>query len=328
MKSYVCKSCGAELLLNNEATFTTCLYCGNNIAFTDKAVSELNIKKIIPFSISKEDAIKNFKKILNKDIIEVKKVYVPVRFCNYDFDYLIYYEYVVSDSDDKDHYYDTERLIDGSVKNEFIFSESKINNVLYLESFNDMEKVNFDPVLLNDVSIEYAPFSEVEKIKTKLNKDVLAYCIKKIKDRITQIYSLNYFTYNIDIDSFSTLLPVYIVKTSNGMIYNLPGVPIKKKETFGVKNIAIIISIIIFCYLMICFLSNVSNYGLNMVSLKLTVYVSKNFIETAIFGGIIWGIIFFIVKKLKINKINKINKTYDNFKSEQYYFGNHRKRLK
>ena len=49
MKSYVCKSCGSNILLNDDSSFTTCLYCGNSIAVSNQAINDLNIKKIIPF---------------------------------------------------------------------------------------------------------------------------------------------------------------------------------------------------------------------------------------------------------------------------------------
>ena len=58
MKSYICNSCGAELILNDNSTFTSCLYCGNNIAVVQKEYANLNIKKIIPFTIEKDDVIK------------------------------------------------------------------------------------------------------------------------------------------------------------------------------------------------------------------------------------------------------------------------------
>ena len=317
MKSYVCKSCGAELLLNDEASFTTCLYCGNNIAVADKLLEKLNIKEMIPFSIDKEEAIKNYKKILRKEIISAKKVYIPVRFCNYDFDFLMYYEKITSDSDGDVSYSDDEILMDGTVKNDFIFNDSKVKTINFPEMLRDAEKVKFDPVLLNDVSIEYASLQSMDEVKKQLDKGVHDYSFKNIKN-IHKVYSINYFTYNIDADSFSTLIPVYILKTSDGMIYNFPGIKIKnpRKTNIGGMILAVAPFIMMFLIVLIMTYSTVPKKSAAIGELGITFLI-----PAIVFLGIV--VLANISKGVNIN-----SKTYDNFKCVKYSFGSKRKKIK
>lgn len=314
MKSYVCKSCGAELLLNDTSSFTTCLYCGNSTAITDKVIEDLNIKKIIPFTIDKEEAISNFKTILKKEIVEAKKIYVPVRYCNYEFDFLMYYEYVVHDSEDGDSYYDTEDLVDGNVTNEFVFNKSKINNVYFQEELRKQERVNFDPVLLKDVSIEYAPLLTKEELNSKINNDVITYSMKKMHGGICKIYTMNYYTSDLDIEPYTTLIPIYIVKTSDGIIYNLPGVKIdKKKIKFGVEHV-ILIAILIAAMIFLLAITKMIN------AYKTFSILNVLFFITAFIG------IYLVIKNGIGNRLP--SKTYDNFEFTKYSFGDHRKKIK
>jgi len=325
MKSYICKSCGAELIVNDKASFTTCLYCGNNIALTNKEIGELNIKKIIPFEIEKDEAINKFNKIIKKNIIEAKKVYVPVRFCNYEFDFLMYYEYVIEDDENGDKYVDKEELIDGKVENEIVFSNSKIKSIFLPYELRNKERLNFDPILLKDVSIEYSSFDSIDLLKGNIKKDIVAYSYGKIRNKVSSIYSMNYFPSNIDLESFSTLIPVYIMKTNNGEIYNIPGVkPVKLQKSKRKKLILLIFSLLILFLVSFPFLSellktfftgdNGSNNGKSTVLLFFMVFL---------FGPIL-GIIIYLYKRN--NKF--VDKSYDNFKYKKYSFGNHRKSLK
>ena len=228
MKAYVCKSCGAELLIKDDLSFTTCIYCGNNIALIDKSLDNLNIKKIIPFSIDKEKAIKRYQPIIGKNILELKKVYVPVRFCQYDFDFLIYYEYVAHSSDDGNTYRKVEELIDGYVLDDIAFSNSKISSIYLPHEISGLERLDFDPVLLKDVSIEYCELDSLDKVQKSKEKEVYDFGISTIKKEISSIYNTNYFVSDFKMENYNTLIPVYMMKTYDGKIYNMPGVVPKK----------------------------------------------------------------------------------------------------
>ena len=89
MRSYSCPSCGAELICDESTAATSCPYCGNPTVVPGQFSGELKPDFIIPFKLSKEDAVKALKnyyggkvflpKSFTKEnhIQEIKGVYVP-----------------------------------------------------------------------------------------------------------------------------------------------------------------------------------------------------------------------------------------------------------
>lgn len=240
MKSYICKCCGAEIIADENTNFTSCLYCGNNIAIVNKEYDNLNMKKMIPFSLDKEEAKKIFEKLLKSEIVSMKRIFVPIRFCNFEFDYLLYYEYkeehTDSDGDTHTSYYDAESLVDGTVTDEIIFGTGKIKDITLKGGLQKADRVNYDPVLLKDASIEYSTFEEDNNFIKNLEYDVKYYAKGKIRRDITRVYSENYFVSSVDLEPFSTLVPVYVIKTSNGRLYNLAGASIKEVYSYLKKK--------------------------------------------------------------------------------------------
>jgi hypothetical protein len=322
MRSYTCKTCGAELILNDETNFTNCLYCGNSIAITNSEIIDLNVKKIIPFSIEKEEAIEKYKKIIGKEIIDAKKVYVPVRYCRYDFDYLLYYEYRVESEDSDGHtsvsYYDTETLIDGNVNDEIIFGDGKIDNVHLAYEIRHQQRLDFDPVLLKDVSIECSNFDDSNLIKKSLEQDVRAFGRKRIKRDISEIYSENYFIYGVNYEPFTTLIPVYIVKTDRGEIYNYPGVnpveALKKSSTANLMRNFSIFLVVASLIMIFKFSSDTSFYFTYQKYHNLTII------------SFIAGFILLLVSLTK--KRNITIEHHENYDYEKYELGDHRKNIK
>jgi len=86
---YVCKSCGGELVTDENTAATKCPYCANPIILSNRLSGELMPDTVIPFKLSKDDAkssLKNFmskKKLLPKSfssdskLDEIKGIYVP-----------------------------------------------------------------------------------------------------------------------------------------------------------------------------------------------------------------------------------------------------------
>ena len=89
MKAYCCPSCGAELLCDATTAATSCPYCGNPSVLPGQFTGILKPDYVLPFKLSKEDAIKALKKhYLKKPLLpstfskanhleEIKGVYVP-----------------------------------------------------------------------------------------------------------------------------------------------------------------------------------------------------------------------------------------------------------
>ena len=65
-KSYNCRECGATLLTFDETAVTFCSYCGSQNVIESKMVKVNNPDYVIPFSITKEDAIQRYKNHLKK----------------------------------------------------------------------------------------------------------------------------------------------------------------------------------------------------------------------------------------------------------------------
>ncbi len=89
MKAYSCPSCGAEIICDSTTAATSCAYCGNPSIVPGQFSGMLKPDYVIPFKLSKDDAIAALKKHYGKKpllpkvfsesnhIEEVKGVYVP-----------------------------------------------------------------------------------------------------------------------------------------------------------------------------------------------------------------------------------------------------------
>ncbi|MCR5596418.1 MAG: hypothetical protein K6G12_11255 [Lachnospiraceae bacterium] len=89
MKVYSCPSCGAELITDETTAASCCPYCGNNNVVPGQFEDTLKPDKIIPFKITKEQAMEGLKnhykgkKLLPKSFVsgnsiqEITGVYVP-----------------------------------------------------------------------------------------------------------------------------------------------------------------------------------------------------------------------------------------------------------
>ncbi len=89
MSSYACASCGAEIICDKTTAATSCLYCGNATVIPGQFSGMIKPDYVIPFELSKQDAIDALKKhyegkfLLPKlfksenHLDEIKGVYVP-----------------------------------------------------------------------------------------------------------------------------------------------------------------------------------------------------------------------------------------------------------
>lgn len=59
---YHCNSCGAVIMTEAETAATVCSFCGAAVVLGDRLAGKLAPGKVIPFAISKEEAVKAFKK--------------------------------------------------------------------------------------------------------------------------------------------------------------------------------------------------------------------------------------------------------------------------
>jgi len=90
MQAYICQGCGAELLTEETTTATECPYCGSPTILPDRIDGSVKPEKVIPFTITKEQAQKQFEEYFHGKILlpnifkngrnrisEMRKLYVP-----------------------------------------------------------------------------------------------------------------------------------------------------------------------------------------------------------------------------------------------------------
>ena len=68
-KEYQCKNCGAVLITEAETTATTCSFCGGAAILADRLSGHLAPAKVIPFTISKQEAEQAFRKWCKKGLL-------------------------------------------------------------------------------------------------------------------------------------------------------------------------------------------------------------------------------------------------------------------
>ncbi|MBE6017769.1 MAG: hypothetical protein E7233_09235 [Lachnospiraceae bacterium] len=65
---HTCSQCGAEIFTTEETAATFCSYCGSSILLESRLVMVNKPDYIIPFAVSKEQAVKSYEKLLKKAI--------------------------------------------------------------------------------------------------------------------------------------------------------------------------------------------------------------------------------------------------------------------
>lgn len=88
-KQYICKSCGAAIIVDEYTSATECPYCGSTIALGDRLAGEKRPDKVIPFKLSREKAQAAFKKwarngrfcpndfLTERRLKDIQGIYVP-----------------------------------------------------------------------------------------------------------------------------------------------------------------------------------------------------------------------------------------------------------
>lgn len=69
---YICENCGAELITDKDTTATSCSYCGAPMILGDRLSGKMAPAKVIPFSISKQQAEQAFRKWCKNGLVTPK----------------------------------------------------------------------------------------------------------------------------------------------------------------------------------------------------------------------------------------------------------------
>lgn len=89
LQVYSCQSCGGQLITDETTIATSCPYCDNPVALSDRLSGDAKPELIVPFQLDKQEAVKHFhhhltgKRLLpavfkdEQHIKEIKGLYVP-----------------------------------------------------------------------------------------------------------------------------------------------------------------------------------------------------------------------------------------------------------
>lgn len=243
MHSFLCKSCGGEILTDENTVATSCPFCGNPVVVTGRVSGFLKPDLIIPFKLDKKAAKKELaryissKKLLPKvfkdenHLDEIKGIYVPFWLFDAHTDAQIHYHgtrvRMWSDSDydytETQHYkiyregnVSFEHVpVDGSKKMPDDLMES-------VEPFDFSETVDFKKAYLAgyfadkyDVTAEESISRADERIK-KSTEDVFRSTLYGYNTVVTENSQVNFYGRKKQY----ALYPVWILNTSwNGQKY-------------------------------------------------------------------------------------------------------------
>ena len=71
---YCCSSCGGQIIVNGTESSTSCVYCGSPSIVFSRIIKQKRPENIIPFKITKEEALKAVKKELQGGIFIPRKI--------------------------------------------------------------------------------------------------------------------------------------------------------------------------------------------------------------------------------------------------------------
>ena len=71
-KSFLCSQCGAKLMTFDDTAVTFCSYCGSQAVLEEELMGKISPELIIPFKITKEQCIENYKRKVKSSIFAPK----------------------------------------------------------------------------------------------------------------------------------------------------------------------------------------------------------------------------------------------------------------
>lgn len=231
---YECNNCGAEIITDPDTTATNCSFCGAPVVLGDRLTGELAPAKVIPFSISKDEAIRAFKKWCRNGLLtprgfmaadrikEITGIYVP--FWMYDLDSNANVEavgtkvrtytrgdYIYTET----RFYNVYRDIDMSYMKVPVDASEKLNDELMdkLEPYKYGDLKEFKSPYLAGYIAEKYNFTDdelFERVKTKVQPFIDSY----VKSTVNGYATVNYKRKDIRTNkkkALYVLLPVWMV---------------------------------------------------------------------------------------------------------------------
>lgn len=233
-KEYYCQNCGAVIITETHTAATTCSFCGAGVVLKDRLSGFLAPAKVIPFTISKEEAIVAFRswckngRLTPKGFMDGNRIknitglYVPFWLYDLNSDVEVSArctkvrsytrgDYIYTET----KYYDVYRHINLDYIKVPVDASKKMNDQLMdrLEPYKYDQLKDFKtPYLAGYVAEKYSYDKKelLPRAKSKINRFIDAY----IRSTISGYASVQYKNKNIrtkERKSYYTLLPVWIV---------------------------------------------------------------------------------------------------------------------
>lgn len=231
---YHCENCGAVLMTEAETAATNCSFCGAGVVIAERLAGKLAPAKVIPFSISKEQATKAFQKWCRKGLLTPKGfmtadriksitgMYVPFWLFDLNSDVKVNAvgtkvrtytsgDYIYTET----KYYDAYRELNLDYIKIPVDASEKMDDKLMdkLEPFPyDQLKTFKTPYLVGYIAEKYN-YTDKELLPRAKNK-ISGYIEEEIRSSLSGYHSINYKNKRIntrDVNSFYVLLPVWMV---------------------------------------------------------------------------------------------------------------------
>lgn len=231
---YHCKSCGAVVITELETTATTCSFCGSVVVLGDRLSGKLAPAVVIPFAISKDEAMQAFRKWCRNGLLTPKGfmtadrvkgitgMYVP--FWLYELNNLVEVQahgtrvstYTRGDYRyTETQHFDVYRRIRLNYVNVPIDASEKMNDNLMdkLEPFPYKQLESFKTAYLAGYVAEKYSYDDKELFPRAKNK-ISSYIEEYIRSTMTQYTTVNYTSKQVDTEfkpAEYALLPVWVV---------------------------------------------------------------------------------------------------------------------
>ncbi|MCM3653305.1 TFIIB-type zinc ribbon-containing protein [Metabacillus litoralis] len=233
-KEYICNNCGAVVITDADTTATSCSFCGAGVVLGDRLSGALAPAKVIPFTVSKEEAMDAFRKwckngrltprgFMTADRIKgITGIYVP--FWMYDLESAAKInavgtkvrtytqgEYIYTETS----YYDVYRDIKMNYVKVPVDASEKMNDEMMdkLEPYDYRSLKKFKTPYLAGYFAEKYNYNDDEllsRVKSKVNSYINSY----ISSTITGYASVQYKNQDIETKkkhSYYVLLPIWMI---------------------------------------------------------------------------------------------------------------------
>ena len=277
---YHCPSCGAEILTDGTTAATFCFYCHNPIVLSGRLEGDYLPDGIIPFKITKEEALEKFHEWIQKKKFVPKGFYSKSQIEKLSGVYFPYWLYAC----------ETDSVMNGTARDvriwrvgEIEYTETKIYEIrragtvafrnlpktalqkaqnamlkgIFPYEFGTLEKFH-----MGYLSGFFAEKRDIEKetLKGEIQDAIQKYAQKRVRDTVTghQSFSVESQNHKITEEEFQyTLLPVWVLTyrergnqvfyfAMNGQTGEIVGkLPVNHKKLFGLGAVIFAVAFVI-----------------------------------------------------------------------------------